>query len=172
MLSEIYFDHLVLALFMGLLLWVAFTDLRSFRIPNSAILAMAALYPLHVLVADQPVAWIYALVVAAVVLTVGIAMFVMGAMGGGDVKLLTVAVLWAGPEYFAPFLLVTVCAGLALAMAMAVRTAWLGDGTASGGGLAATLSGLRHVPIFKLIIPYGVAVAVGGIYSATRIVVA
>ena len=106
-----------------------------------------------------------------VVLAVGVAMFAMGAMGGGDVKLLTVSVLWAGPEYFAPFLLVTVCAGLALALAVAVRTAWMGDGTASGGGLAATLSGLRHVPIFKLTIPYGAAVAVGGIYAATRIVV-
>ena len=72
-------------------------------------------------------------------------------MGGGDIKLLAAASLWAGPDFIAPFLFITAVAG---------------------GLLGATIAGVtflrdrkqeNKIPLAKIPLPYGIAIAVGGI---------
>lgn len=158
----------VLAFAAAILVAAGWRDLRSFTIPNSAVAAIAALYPVHVITAPEPVAWGMALALAGITFAFGCILFAVRAMGGGDVKLLTVAVLWAGVAHAVPFMLVTAAAGLVLAAAFAVHTA-AASARASGGGMLGAASALRFVPVAKLTIPYGVAIAVGGLYVVARL---
>ena len=92
--------HLVpLAGFAGLMATAAFEDLRRLIIPNGLILGLCALWPLHVVTA--PVLTLAAAGTATLCATgvfiVGALLFSRGLIGGGDVKLLAAATLWAGP---------------------------------------------------------------------------
>ena len=81
--------------------------------------------------------------VLAFVLLAGL--FALKMMGGGDVKLLTVLALWVTPAMFLQLLLVMAIAGGVLTLAMG---AWH------------VARRQRH----KLAIPYGVAIAFGGLW--------
>ncbi|MCH6588536.1 MAG: prepilin peptidase [Proteobacteria bacterium] len=91
------------------------SDLLWLRIPNWVVVAIAALYPIYVLSAAQPVAWQGALVLAALVFAIGFALYSFRLLGGGDVKLLAVVALWAGPLQITAFLLSTAIIGGLLA---------------------------------------------------------
>jgi len=166
--------YCVMAGFGGLLAWAAIEDFRSFVIRNWVVLALLALYPIHVLTAPQTVAWTSALLIGAIVFGVGALFFFGGFMGGGDVKLLAATALWVGPQHSVAFLFVTVLCGFLLAAVMAIRGALA---SAPAGAEAPALSirswigafaGLRYAPLMKLTVPYGVAVALGGIYVGAR----
>ena len=72
------------------------SDLARYRIPNTLVLALLALYPVAVLQAPQPVDWPMALAGMLAVLVVGYFIFAMKWMGGGDIKLLAALALWVG----------------------------------------------------------------------------
>ena len=90
-------DVLIAGTFTGLVLWAALSDLRSYRIPNTVSLALLALFAVTALTHD--------LAVPAHVLTGslafvgGLAAYRAGMVGGGDVKFLAAAALWAGPAW-------------------------------------------------------------------------
>ena len=102
--------HLVpLAGFAGLMATAAFEDFRRLIIPNGLILGLCVLWPLHVATAPMltvPAAGTAALYAAAVFI-VGALLFSRGLIGGGDVKLLAAATLWAGPAATVPLLVLT-----------------------------------------------------------------
>ena len=75
----------VIALFLGLLALAAINDIAEFKIPNRICIAIAALYPIHVLAAPQSIDWLGGLAVGGAALACGIALFVLRAMGGGDI---------------------------------------------------------------------------------------
>ncbi len=166
---------LVLAVFGGLLLWAAYADFTRFVIPNAISIALVALYPVHVLTAPSEVFWPFAVAMAVVVFLVGFFMFVLGAMGGGDVKLMSACMLWVGPLYLIEFIGVMLATSILLAIYAAVRMAYeIGDGDEgappSGGAAARQRTGafkwvlnLRYVPLTKLNVPYGVAISAGGL---------
>ena len=170
--------NIVLAAFAALLLWAAVGDWRRFLIPNRISLALVALWPLWGLAVQAgggDVPWLAGPLCAAAVLVAGLVMFSLGAMGGGDVKLMTGVALWAGPGQFVPFLLVTVVAGVLLALVSALRTGVSAGQGRPRGGAAALVSGfinLRHVPVSGLTVPYGVAIAAGGLWVAGSLAVA
>lgn len=175
-------NQLIIYLFVGLLVWAAATDFRSFIIPNKISLSVLVLYPAYVLTAPAPLHWDTALIAGAVVFVVGLVMFNFGVMGGGDVKLATGCVIWAGPKLFLPFMLVMLVSSLVVALIFAMRTAMDAARAAAGqGGAAQTLSlgrtvgsaviGLRHVPLLKMTIPYGVAISAAGVYVGGRLLV-
>ena len=165
----VYVHELVLAGFVAILIAAAANDFRRYLIPNSYVLAIAALYPVHVLSAPGTVAWIPALAVAAVVFAIGAAFFAMKAMGGGDAKLLTVVALWAGPQHIVAVTAVILAAAIALAVAFALRLAVAEARTPAGFSIALAFANFRHAPILKLTVPYGVAVAAGGVYAALKL---
>lgn len=160
-------DHFVIAIFLGLLTLAAYFDAREYRIPNPINLVIAALYPIHVLASENPVDWPGAVMTAAVVFAVGLGVFVFRIMGGGDVKLLAGAALWAGPAEVLPFLMVTALTGGVMALVMLIASTRFGLAMAfdAVGGHA-----LRDMMLNK-VLPYAVAIAAGGYYVGWQLMV-
>ena len=99
--------HLIpLAGFAGLMATAAFEDCRRLIIPNGLILGLCILWPAHVMTAPALAitAAGFAALCAAGVFIVGALLFSRGLIGGGDVKLLAAATLWAGPGATLPLL--------------------------------------------------------------------
>jgi prepilin peptidase CpaA len=85
---------------------------------------------------------------ALVIFAIGALMFHFNLVGGGDVKLFAAGALWIGAGGVWPFLFVTALAGGALSLVYSAR-------------FVAT-AGPRRRPIA---LPYGVAIAAGGIFA-------
>lgn len=177
--------HLIaLVLFCGLAAWGAVSDFRRFTIPNQVTLALLGLYPVFVISSPEPIAWMFSLLMAVIFFAVGFLMFCLRAMGAGDVKLMTAIVLWVGPTHFMTFIIVLIGCGILLGFTIAARTANArlaeeeahaaegGTATYRTSGLARALKvagAMRYVPVFKMQIPYGVAIAAGGIVVAINV---
>ena len=147
---------LLVAVFASLLLAAAWQDLVARRIPNVIAGAIALLGLAAVALGLPQGPWWAALLGAAAVFAVGAGLFAAGVLGGGDVKLLGATALWSGAAGIPELLFVTAVAGGALALMAYVRpfvAAWaLGPQTGSR---------LESVP-------YGIAIAVGGLWTAHR----
>jgi len=149
---------LLLSLFPALVIGAAMRDATSFTIPNwiSAV-AVVAFFP-TALLAGVPVSGLgVCLGVGVAALALGIGMFALGWIGGGDAKLFAACGLWLGWPAVLPFLAWTALAGGALAVGLlgarkvalpvAVRgPAWMGRLLTPGGD-----------------VPYGVAIAFGAL---------
>src|SRR5690606_29414132 len=107
---------LACGLFGAGMLHAAVTDLRHRRIRNWLVAALAAAWaPMAIVVGvpgDQMVASALA---AALVFFAGFGCFSAGWLGGGDVKLAAVAVLWLGAGQAITFLLLAAVLGAGLA---------------------------------------------------------
>jgi prepilin peptidase CpaA len=163
--------YLCFAGFLMMLGLAAVQDVRERRIPNRLTGGLAALYPVYVLVSPAPVLWPAALGLALVVFVIGLGLFARELIGGGDVKLIAALSLWAGPDQFVWFLLVTTLTGGALSLFSLWYRRWGGliDAHLAALGLAA-----RRVPDLlaappesssarSTTLPYGVAIAAGGV---------
>ncbi|MCP4328756.1 MAG: hypothetical protein GY791_10025 [Alphaproteobacteria bacterium] len=156
---ELFVLVLVAALFVG----AAVSDLRYFRIPNRIPVSLLVLYPAYLLAIPVAPDWAqigFAVGCAVVVFVIGFVMFSMGGMGGGDVKLLTVSALWAGPAAMLPFLIVVAVSSLVLAVALGLRSS-----LEQSVPLREAVSGLRFTPLMKMTVPYGAAIATGGLFA-------
>jgi prepilin peptidase CpaA len=169
------------ACFAGLLTLLslaALTDLRERRIPNWLTGGAAALYPVYLLLSPVPVAWASALALSLLVALVGLALFTRRLIGGGDVKLIAAVTLWAGLDHFAAFALVTALTGGMLGLVSLWYQRWgrlieahlAGFGLATAGGRAAAPAPAPEAPAetapaspAPLTLPYGIAIAVGGV---------
>lgn len=156
--SAIYI--VVLLCFVGLLLAAATTDMKSLTIPNRISAAIILLYPAHVLSSPVALDWAADLAVGAGFLGVGFGLFVWGRFGAGDVKLAAGAALWSGIAYGAHFLFVMGVVGGLIAATMLVRQFLNKPVTAEGADI------VRTTPRRRQPMPYGVAIAAGGIYVA------
>lgn len=138
-----------------IMLAAALSDAKKLIISNRLCLLLAALFPLYVITAPHEMDWLQNVAVAGVVLLIGFAMFALGLLGGGDVKMLAAAALWAGPKLIATLLVYTTLAGgiLALVFACAALVRGLMNKTDSFGA----------VPWHKTPVPYGLAIACGGV---------
>ncbi|PLK25202.1 peptidase [Porphyrobacter sp. TH134] len=129
------------------LVFAAFTDIRRRQIDNWLNLGIALVAPAFWWASGMSlwpdVAIQLGVALAAFAVFAGI--FALGMMGGGDVKLLTVLALWVTPQAFMQLLLVMALAGGVLTVAMVI---WH--------------TTLRQKD--KLAIPYGVAIAFGGLW--------
>ncbi len=153
-----------LVLFAAALVWAAASDLLWLRIPNWIVVTIAALYPIYLLSAAQPVAWQGALVVAGLVFAIGFALYSFRLLGGGDVKLLAAVALWAGPVQITAFMISTAIIGGLLAIVATTPLRLLLPYMA-----AATRVDVDVRQLVKFQIPYGVAIAAGGLIVAARL---
>ena len=169
MVSSTLINGFVIAVLAVLLIAAAMDDLREYRIPNHLVVGIAALYPAHVLTSPQPVPWMMATFFAAIIFAIGVGFFAAKMMGGGDVKLMGAVALWAAPHYLLTLFIVTLAGALVMAFANALRAAAAEARDAQNYSLGATVANLRHVPILKMQIPYGVGIAAGGLYVAARL---
>jgi len=104
---------IVWVLFVALTLVAAYIDLVSYRIPNSLVLALIALFLVVALLHRNEVEWLSHLGAGIVVLGAGIFLYGIRQMGAGDVKLLTALALWAGVIPLVPLLFYVSLCGLA-----------------------------------------------------------
>jgi len=145
------FTELLLGLLAILLLVAAVIDVRTFTISNALTLAVALLAPFYWLSIALPL-WPN----AAIQLAVGASVFILlagafyaGMMGGGDVKLAAALALWFSPAATVKFLvLMSIAGGVVTLAAMAIHRARQKAGRPK--------------------IPYGVAIAFGGLAILTQ----
>ena len=138
-----------------ILAWVAVSDLRRMRIPNAASLAALALFAACLPFAGT--ADIAARTAAAgVVFALGFALFAANLVGGGDVKILSVLVLFVPPPFwtlFANLSAASLLLGLVAVVAMqaipnGARSSWAVRRNRGSFpmGLSIALSGLTLPP--------------------------
>lgn len=139
----------------------AISDFKKLIISNRICLFLVALFPLFVLTAPVEVDWLHHLLIAAVVLTIGFAMFALNLLGGGDAKMLAAASLWVGPKLIATLLVFTTLAGGMLALGYAAAALW--RARRSYKAKSPEQEGQQELPWHRTPVPYGVAIACGGV---------
>jgi prepilin peptidase CpaA len=152
--------HLVpLAGFAGLMTMAAFEDFRRLIIPNAVPAGLCVLWPFHLATAPGLglAAGAAAAGCAAAVFLAGALLFSRGLVGGGDVKLLAVATLWAGPATPSLLVLTGLLGGL---LCLFVLTP-LGQmaTAASGQAVLNRTGGAAANDKRPAVVPYGVAIA-------------
>ena len=123
-------SQVVLVLTAATLFYVALTDLKHYKIRNEVILVLTALFFLHVVLSGRWTVLHWNLGFAALLFLIMLYFYSMKLMGGGDLKLLTVALLWVGPFCALPFaLFLLLFAGVhILAVKFKLAKAQLADG--------------------------------------------
>jgi prepilin peptidase CpaA len=94
--------HLVLVLTAATLFYAALTDLREYRIRNGLILVLVGLFLVHAVLSGRWVGIYWNLGTALAIFLVALYFYSNKLMGGGDVKILTVAFLWVGRDCALP----------------------------------------------------------------------
>jgi prepilin peptidase CpaA len=89
---------LVLLCGAALLLYIAYLDLTEFRIRNTHVAALAALYFAYAFAAGQLATIPAHMLLATVALAGMLLAYRLGGIGGGDVKLMAACILWSGRE--------------------------------------------------------------------------
>jgi prepilin peptidase CpaA len=142
------FTQILATILAALLVWAAVVDLRTRTIPDWLSIAVAAMAPLFwwaTGIAFYPDA-VERICGALLIFAVFFGMFWMGGMGGGDVKLGTAIGLWFAPLATLLFFVVTSFAG----------------------GFVSIGAWIYHHKIRRLggktEVPYGVAIAFGGLW--------
>lgn len=153
---EMTFNALLLA-FPAAMAFAAAMDLLTMTIPNRISLGLLALFGLVAATSGLPFHTIAMHVTAgALMLGIGIGMFAMGWVGGGDAKLLAAGALWLGFEQLPAFLLITGVVGSFLMLAIVCFRAY------PAAALPIPEWALRlhrsHVGL-----PYGIAIGAAGL---------
>ena len=89
-------SYLVLMITVGLLVYVGIADFRTYRIRNKTVLLLGALAILYAFLSGRWVWLHWDFAFAGAMFAILLIAYSRGALGGGDVKLLTVSFLWTG----------------------------------------------------------------------------
>jgi prepilin peptidase CpaA len=145
--------------FPAVVIAAALRDATSYTIPNWMSLALVAAFPPAALALGMPLTALgLHLAIGVAALFVGMAMFALRWIGGGDAKLFAAAALWLGWPAVLPYLAVTGMAGGALAVGLlALRSVWLRPLVLGGPRWFARLAEPDEA------VPYGLAIAVGAL---------
>jgi prepilin peptidase CpaA len=142
---------------MALLAGAAYSDIKTFRIPNLLVGAIAVVGLIRLVLSHDPLAAIYAAGATVLVFTIGLVLFARRIVGGGDVKLLTATILLIRYRDLFDFLLLMSVVGALLSVAVMLVHNYLP--LVAGPRLAVRL------PKTRLPVPYGVAIAAAGIVT-------
>jgi prepilin peptidase CpaA len=103
MMHSIILAHTVLVITAALLFYMAWTDMRQNKIRNELILVLAGLFVIHAVLSGRWIEMYWNFAVAFLIFLMLLIFYSRRALGGGDVKLLTVAFLWVGYGCMLPF---------------------------------------------------------------------
>lgn len=135
-------------------------DVMTLRIPNWLTAALAAAFLPAAAGAGMPVILAMQGVAAGFgLLALGLLLFGLRLVGGGDAKLMAVAALWLGLENTLNFLFLTALAGAFLAVAVGLLQFTRVELSLKTG----RMSGLFEA--FKADVPYGYAICAGAILT-------
>lgn len=114
---------LLMLVFPLLMLYGAVMDVLTMRIANRISIALMAAFVITAIIAGMPVATVLLhLAVGVAVLLVGMVLFQLRLVGGGDAKLLSAAAVWMGYAQLLPYLVwVTIFGGLLALLVLAYR---------------------------------------------------
>lgn len=151
---------LLLSILPGLVIAAALSDLTTMRIPNwLSGLLIVGFFP-TALVVGLPLDLVGLHVgVAVVALLVGMGLFALRVIGGGDAKLIAVACLWLGPSASFEFVLWTAVFGGLLSVALIVARRDVAPHIIGGPGWVHTLLEAKGD------IPYGIAICMGALMA-------
>ena len=160
---------LCLIAFGALLAAAAWQDLRTMLIANRLSVAIVGVFAVWaaaslLLGRTTPLDVGLAVLFATVVFIVGALAFAAGAFGGGDVKLLAAASLFAGPAHLADLLIVMAIVGGVMGVAIAVGLP-IGPAQANAGNGDGTVAGRLRGGL-----PYGPAIAAGGLWTIIALI--
>lgn len=146
-------------LIIGIVLFVvaAYDDIKTLRIPNALVIAVAILGVLRLIVIGDLSVALYTMGASVILFIATFLLFWRGLVGGGDAKMITAAALLVGYHDLFHFLvLMSICGALVSLAVLVIHKylpLWLGPRLA------------MLVPTARLAVPYGVAIAVGGIVT-------
>ncbi|MFB9269920.1 prepilin peptidase [Bradyrhizobium erythrophlei] len=112
MIDANFASFLILILTSVLLFYVAANDLRELKIRNELLIVLVVLFVAHAAVSGRWVQLHWNIAFAAAGFIFMLYWYGQGYMGGGDLKLLTVALLWTGIGCVLPFLIIMAGAAL------------------------------------------------------------
>jgi len=138
----------------ALFIIAAYSDIKTFRIPNALVAAVALLGVTRLIVNGDPSIALYTVGASVGLLVVGFLLFWQGFVGGGDAKLLTASTLLIGHHDLFSFLVVMSICGALISLAALVIHRSLP--LYAGPRLTVLL------PKAQLAVPYGVAIAAAG----------
>ena len=138
----------------ALFIVAACSDVKTFRIPNVSVVAVALLAVTRLIVIGDPSVAVYTIGASLIVLAIGFVLFWQGFVGGGDAKLITAAALLVGYHDLFSFLVFMGICGALISLAALVIHKYL---PLYLGPRLATL-----LPKARLAVPYGVAIAAAG----------
>jgi len=142
---------------MVLLVIAAYTDIRTFRIPNLLVLAIGALGVSRLVLLGDPISAVYAVVASFLGFLIGLVLFSRRIVGGGDVKLLVATILLIRyPDLFKFFVRMGVFGALLSVAVIALRNY---VPQFRGPRLATQMATIRPA------VPYGIAIAGAGILT-------
>jgi prepilin peptidase CpaA len=165
--NEELFSHLTTGAFLSLLALAMFWDLRARRIPNALTVGsfFVALLMRSLLGPDLLIDGLQG---AGLALLFALPLFLLSAVGGGDVKLLVAVGAFVGPDRLLFTLALTALAGGAMALLTALRWGGLMPLLSSTGNMLKYFATFGRAGRRKSLalpgatsIPYGVAIAVG-----------
>jgi prepilin peptidase CpaA len=91
-------------------IWAAWSDLKRMKIPNTAVLAMAAIWPLIGWYVVPYESWLWGFALLGIVLVLGYVGYMTGTFGAGDAKYAAaMAPIFVGADYGLVMLLVAAC---------------------------------------------------------------
>jgi len=152
----------------GILVIIAYGDVRTRRIPNLLAAAIAMLGLVRMIIGDDPIGAIHTIEASAAVFAVAFLLFSCGVLGGGDAKLLAAMVLMIDyDDLFGFLLLMSVCGGV-LALAILARDKlslqpWHHPRPATTPSATEALGSIGGPP--RSTVPYGVAIAAAGVVT-------
>ena len=153
---KIFLNQICVFLFITIQIWSSVTDMKRYEIPNAASVSGVLLFIPFALTTPASIGIGASVLLAIGVLCVGFVAFSVGVFGGGDAKLLTGVALWAGLPYFWNALLYIAGAGGLLAIIYLVVH------------MIRTATGTTKAQLRDVKLPYGVAIACGGIAAAMQ----
>jgi prepilin peptidase CpaA len=153
-------------LFVFCMCYAVVSDFRELLIPNWIIATLIAAFPPFAVLYLEPLAAVWHVLIALVILAITTAFFAVNWIGGGDVKLMTGAVLWTDPKHVATFLLVMSIMGFVLVIVLrGLRI----HGVLDAQSLPEN-SLLRRLQVLSQEgrCPYGVAIGIAALVAAHR----
>lgn len=150
------------ASYVFLLAFAAVSDYRKLLIPNWISIALIGLFFIFAAFVRPELPMMSHVGVAVAVLAVGLVLFALRWMSGGDVKLLAAVALWAGPDQVLSVIFVVTLLGALLAVAV-LQVKWLYQ---SQMATAIPPMLLKPIPGWaKLgLCPYALAISAGGLF--------
>lgn len=139
----------------------AVSDARTLTIPNKYVIGIIALFPIGYILNQGAISLESHLMAAGIVFGISFILFSLKLMGGGDSKMITAIALWLGMSGIMPFMVIMALTGGILASISLV----LKKNKKLIPKKAGQKSWFGQLRENKSVVPYGIAIAIGGIFG-------